>query len=90
MRIYQLAIIASFAALASCGAPQQQAQQEPYSAPSSPDATGQVGYATDPGYANQQETGAEGGRGSAATGATGDGASAGDANSQAQPAEQTP
>ena len=73
------------ASLAACGQPsQQEASQEPYSAPSSPDARGQVGYATDPGYTNQQDSGAEGGRASASTGATSDGP-AGDANSQQQP-----
>jgi hypothetical protein len=78
------------ALLAACGqSAQQEASQEPYSAPSSPDAREQTGYATDPGYTNQQDTGAEGGRGSAATGAS-DPGPAGDANSQAQPAEQTP
>ena len=77
------------ALLGACGqSAEQQASQEPYSAPSSPDATGQTGYATDPGYSNQQGTGAEGGRGSAATGAS-DPGPAGDANSQQQPG-QTP
>ncbi len=77
------------ALLGACGQPaQQEASQEPYSAPSSPDAAGQTGYATDPGYANQQDSGAEGGRGSAATGAS-DPGPAGDANSQQQPT-QTP
>lgn len=74
----------AIAALAACGQPaQQEAKQEPYSAPSSPDATGQAGYATDPGYTNQQDSGAEGGRGSAATGAS-DPGPAGDPNSQQQ------
>jgi hypothetical protein len=77
------------ALVTACGeSAQQEASQEPYSAPSSPDATGQPGYATDPGYTNQQDTGAEGGRSSAATGASGD-APAGDPNSQQQP-PQTP
>lgn len=75
-----------FAALLSaCGqSSEQESSQEPYSAPSSPDATGQTGYATDPGYVNQQGTGAEGGRGSAATGASDEG-QAGDPNAQQQP-----
>jgi len=78
------------AMLGGCGpSAEQEASQEPYSAPSSPDASGQTGYATDPGYVNQQQSGAEGGRGSAATGAT-DPGPAGDANSQAQPTEQAP
>ena len=73
------------ALLGACGqSVEQEASQEPYSAPSSPDATGQTGYATDPGYTDQQGTGAEGGRGSAATGAS-DAGPAGDANSQQQP-----
>ena len=73
------------ALLGACGqAAEQEASQEPYSAPSSPDARGQAGYATDPGYTNQQDSGAEGGRGSAATGAS-DPGPAGDANSQQQP-----
>lgn len=81
--------IIAFVFLAACGQPaQQEAKQEPYSAPSSPDATGQPGYPTDPGYTNQQGTGAEGGRGSAATGAS-DPGPAGDANSQQQ-GPQTP
>jgi hypothetical protein len=69
---------------AACGQPAHEAKQEPYSAPSSPDARGQTGYVAQEGYANQQDSGAEGGRGSAATGASGDGP-AGDANSQSQP-----
>jgi hypothetical protein len=87
----KLVIPLVFAAmLAACGEPaQQQASREPYSAPSSPDATGQKGYATDPGYVNQQRSGAEGGRGSAATGASDD-MPAGDPNSQTQPAKETP
>jgi hypothetical protein len=73
------------AVLAACGQQaEQQANQEPYSAPSSADATRQAGYATDPGYTNQQDSGAEGGRGSAATGAS-DPGQAGDANNQQQP-----
>lgn len=82
----KLLIPFAFAAfLGACGqSAEQEASQEPYSAPSSPDATGQTGYATDPGQVNQQGTGAEGGRGSAATGATAP-MPAGDANSQAQP-----
>jgi hypothetical protein len=82
----KLLIPFAFAALlGACGqSAEQEASQEPYSAPSSPDATGQTGYATDPGYVNQQESGAEGGRGSAATGAS-DPGPAGDSNSQQQP-----
>jgi hypothetical protein len=81
-------------ALAACGeaATQKQAQPDPYSAASSPDATGQAGYATDPGYTNQQDSGTEGGRGSATTGASDPGQSSGDAdaNRQQQPPGQSP
>ncbi len=81
--------------LAACGQPaQQQASQEPYSAPSSPDARGQPGYAENPTQWDQIQ-GEESGRGSAATGATGQGLNelpAGDAGagSQQAPAEQNP
>lgn len=69
MKIAAILLVAG--ALAACGqAEQKQAQSKAYSAPSSPDARGQPGYTTDPGIVNQQDTGAEGGRGSAATGAT--------------------
>jgi len=86
MKLVAPFVFAAF--LAACGESQQQASQEPYSAPSSPDASGQAGYATDPGYTNQQNSGAEGGRGSAATGASGQGfgdTASGDASSQQQP-----
>lgn len=77
------------AMLAACGEAgnQQQAGQEPYSAPSSPNSEGAVGYPADPGIVNQQNSGAEGGRGSAATGATSQGvdnAADGAANTQQQ------
>ena len=82
-------VLAVAATLAACGdaGTQQQAKQEPYSAPSSPNSEGQAGYTADPGMVNQQGSGAEGGRGSAATGATDQGvddAAAGDANAQQQ------
>lgn len=82
-------------ALAACGQPaQQQASQEPYSAPSSPDARGEPGYAENPTQWDQIQ-GEATGRGSAATGATGQGLNelpAGDAGagSQVRQPEEAP
>jgi hypothetical protein len=85
-------IVIAFAALAACQAEPPRTAEAPYAADSSPDARGQAGYATDPGYLGQNG-GAKGGRGSAATGATGqrlDNLPAGDPSSQQQPVEETP
>ena len=84
-------------ALAACGQPaQQQASQEPYSAPSSPDATGQPGYSENPTQWDQVQ-GEATGRGSAATGASEPGQNLGNlpagdtnANTGQQPQEQAP
>ncbi len=89
-------IAACIAVLGACGdnATQQQASQDPYSATSSPDATGQPGYSDNPTQWDQI-TGEDTGRASAATGATEqrlNGLPAGDASAdtQQQPAETAP
>lgn len=86
-----LVALMALAGLAACGQPQQHRGQEPYSASSSPDSRGRLGYSENPTRRDQQQ-GESSGRGSAATGASGQNLGdlpAGDMNAAAQP-EQTP
>jgi hypothetical protein len=84
-------IFISFAVLAACGPSEQtQTAQAPYAAETSPDARGSSGYPSDTGYWGENG-GEEGGRGSAATGATEQGLEdlpAGDPSRQQQPARE--
>lgn len=91
--MHRVLIVIGVAALASCGQPQPtQTAEAPYAAETSPDARGEPGYATSPGYWGENGA-AKGGRGSAATGATGqrlNNLPAGDSSQQHHPAEETP